>query len=141
MLKVGDGRAEILILIKRSNWGFLRLERLVFLEMLCYSPMPVWPLTVLPVFSFHCNLLCLIEYSSSGEFPKLEPSHIADGWTWIPWRGTCASVYVPARCLRGQRQEGISNNMQKAKFGLFMLCHTAAVIPRQSICYITRSIH
>lgn len=55
----------------QSNWGFLHLERPVFLKMMCYSSMPVWPLTVIPVFCFHCHLHCLIEYSGSGEFPKL----------------------------------------------------------------------
>lgn len=38
MLKVGDGRAEALILIKQTDWCFLHLERPVFLEMMCYSP-------------------------------------------------------------------------------------------------------
>lgn len=71
MLKVRERRAKVLILIKQGNWGFLQhLERPVFLEIMCYSPVPFWALTVVPVFSFHCDFLCLIEYSSSGEFPK-----------------------------------------------------------------------
>lgn len=39
--------------------------------------------------------------------------------------------------LSTEREESISKNMQKAKFGLFMLCHSTAIIPRQSICNVT----
>jgi len=68
--KQGEGRPGLGFC--QSNWGFLQqLERPACLKIMCYSSVPVWPLTVIPVFSFYCDLLCLIEYSGSGEFPKL----------------------------------------------------------------------
>lgn len=69
---VGE-KAEVLS--QQSDWCFfLNTKTGNFFGgvggIMCYSSVSIWPLNIIPVFSFYCDWLCLIEYSSSEEFPK-----------------------------------------------------------------------
>lgn len=51
----------------------------------------------------------------------------------------CLCVYTSGLPSES-KEEGISKNKRKGNFGLFMLCHTTAIVARQSICNRIRGL-
>lgn len=139
MLKVGERRAEVLILIKQRLFTALNKTGISWNYVLFpNATLAIWLLNLHFLFTVIC--FAWLNIQALGSFPNYSHHILLMNECEYWWVGTCAYVYMPVCFLRIQREEGSSKHIQKAQCGLFMLCHTSAVIPRQSICYIIGDI-